>query len=156
MDKRRGGGKKKKKQRMKRILIPQIKFSNRPRPDASSKWKAPNDNAIIIRLDILKIIWSASLAVTLGTLVGFYFPDGYMPDLVVGICAVIAIKHLTSFPWYSAVFLFFIIAGFQNTGGSVPTYILGRSLLAIFITSFMCIKADSRNADHDDSDWWDK
>lgn len=92
-----------------------------------------------------KLLFRSALAVTLGTLVGYYWPDLNMQGAVVSICACLAIKQLTSFNWAGVVLTFIFTAGTMNTGGHLPTYLIGRSILtglvAVAIVGFEANKS---------------
>ena len=85
----------------------------------------------------LNFVFKAILVVTLGTMVGYYFPDLTTSSFIVALCAVMATKYLTNFNWVGTVFLFIILAGYQNTGGSVPTYVLGRCVMGAFLSQIL-------------------
>ena len=77
----------------------------------------------------LMIVLRAILVVTLGTIVGHYFPDLTISSFIIYVCAAIATKNLTNFNWWGAVLLFIALAGIQNTGGDIPTFLVGRCLI---------------------------
>lgn len=81
------------------------------------------------------LLFRGALTVTLGTLVGYYWPDLNLPGAVVSICACLAIKQLTSFSWAGVVLTFILTAGTMNTGGHLPTYLIGRSILTGLVTA---------------------
>lgn len=91
-----------------------------------------------------QLLFRGALTVTLGTLVGYYWPDLDPPGAVVSVCACLAIKQLTGFNWAGVIIAFIAIAGTMNTGGNVPTYLIGRSILTAIIT-YAILYSDVQN-----------
>ena len=93
----------------------------------------------------IKSVLRASVVVSLITMVGYYFPDLTISGFIVSVCAVIATKHLTNFNWFGTVIAFIFIAGSQNTGGHIPTYVFGRCLVGSLI-AFLLVQQDKYDA----------
>lgn len=81
------------------------------------------------------LLFRGELTVTLGTLVGYYWPGLNLPGAVVSICACLVIKQLTNFNWVGVVLTFIFTAGTMNTGGHLPAYLIGRSILTGLVTA---------------------
>ena len=77
----------------------------------------------------LRNCFKAVLVVLIGTMAGHYFRDLDGPNVLASACAVLAIKYLSSFNWVWTILTYIFIAGMKNTGGHVPTFIVGRCII---------------------------
>ena len=93
---------------------------------------------------VLPLLSKAALLVSIGTLIGYYFPDLTPKALVVWVPGYLAVKYLSSFHWFGAILAFIFTAGIQNTGGHVPAFVFGKSLVTIVLFFAMC----HANANH--------